>query len=42
MEHIHQPETRAKEAITDHSKMNHSTMPMDTIHQWVWKDIIMQ
>ena len=27
MEHIHQPETRAKEAVTDHSKMNHSTMP---------------
>ena len=27
MEPIHQPETRAKKAMTDHSKMNHSTMP---------------
>src|SRR5665647_513015 len=26
MEHKHQPETQVKEAITDHSKMNHSTM----------------
>jgi Cu2+-exporting ATPase len=26
MEHIHQPETRAKDVVTDHLKMDHSTM----------------
>ena len=26
MEHQHQPETQVKEATTDHSKMDHSTM----------------